>query len=675
MGGKRITRAQAKRRIDELRRLVDEHNYRYYVLDEPAVPDAEYDREFAELVALEAQFPDLVTPDSPTQRVGAPPAEGFVEVRHEVPMLSLANAFDEADMEGFDRRVRERLGVERVEYVGEAKLDGLAVALVYRDGVLVQAATRGDGTRGEDVTANVRTLRSVPLKLRDAKPSLLEVRGEVYMPRTGFRALNAAQAERGEKTFANPRNAAAGSLRQLDPQVTARRPLQMFCYQIARAEGIALPETHAGVLELLRRLGMRVSPDSETVEGLAGCRAYYRRLGARRDKLDYDIDGCVFKVNRLDWQQRLGTVSRAPRWAIAWKFPPQEELTTVQAIEVQVGRTGALTPVARLAPVQVGGVTVTNATLHNEDEVHRKDVRVGDTVIVRRAGDVIPEIVGVLKERRPEGAKRFHMPDQCPECGSPVERLAGEAIHRCTGGLVCPAQREQAVLHFASRRALDIDGLGEKLVEQLVGRGWVNTVDDLFALDRERLIELERVGEKSADNLLAAIEKAKQTTLPRFLYALGIPHVGEATAAALARHFGSLEAIMSASEADLQEVPDVGPVVAAQVAAFFADERNRRIVDNLRRRGVRWPDVERHRPAARPLAGKTFVLTGTLASMTREQAKERLEALGAKVSGSVSRKTDYVIVGADPGSKAARAEALGVPMLDEDAFLKIVDRG
>jgi len=664
---------RARRRIGELRARIAEHNHRYYVLDDPAVPDAEYDREFAELQALETRYPQLLSPDSPTQRVGAPPAAAFAEVRHDPPMLSLANAFEEADLQGFDRRVAQRLGVDPVEYVGEPKLDGLALSLVYRDGVLERAATRGDGTRGEDVTANARTIRAIPLRLRGRAPALLEVRGEVYMTRRGLERLNTAQREAGLKPFVNPRNAAAGSLRQLDPQVTARRPLTVYCYAVGAVQGLTLPGTHAGVLELLREFGLRVCRDWAIVRGPAACHDYYRGLLARRDALEFDIDGAVFKVNSRAAQEQLGTVSRAPRWAIAWKFPPQEEITRVRAIDVQVGRTGVLTPVARLEPVFVGGVTVTNATLHNEDEVHRKDVRPGDTVVVRRAGDVIPEVVSVLPERRPRGARVFHMPQRCPQCDSPVERVADEAVHRCTGALVCPAQRVQAILHFASRRAMDIDGLGEKLVTQLVERGLVADVADLYALDGAALEQLERVGPKAAANLTAALQASKATTLARFLYALGIRDAGEATAQALAAHFGSLAAIIEADEQALQEVPDIGPVVAAHVANFFANARNRRTIERLREAGVHWPDVSVRRAEALPLAGRTCVLTGTLQSMTREQAAQRLRALGAKVTGSVSARTDFVVVGADPGRKARRADELGVRTLDERAFLRLLD--
>jgi DNA ligase (NAD+) len=655
----------ARERAAALREQIAYHNYRYYVLDDPAIPDSEYDRLLAELQQLEAQHAALVTPDSPTQRVGAAPLAEFAEVRHRVPMLSLDNAFTEEDLAGFDRRVRERLGHEgEIRYAAEPKLDGLAVSLRYEQGSLVQAATRGDGTVGEDVTQNVRTIPSVPLRLLgDGWPRLLEVRGEVYMPKKGFAALNERARERGEKTFANPRNAAAGSLRQLDPRVTAARPLALYCYGVGEVDGGDLAPTHSGTMRRLADWGLRVSPELATVTGAAGCLDYYRRIGARRDGFEYDIDGVVFKVEELALQRELGFVARAPRWAVAHKFPAQEELTVVEAVEFQVGRTGAVTPVARLRPVSVGGVTVSNATLHNMDEVERKDVRVGDTVYVRRAGDVIPEVVRVLPGRRPKGARKVHLPKTCPVCGSDVIKPEGEAVARCTGGLYCPAQRKEAVLHFASRRALDIEGLGEKLVDQLVDGGLLHDPADLYGLERSRLAALERMGEKSADNLLAALDRSRETTLARFLYALGIREVGEATAQALARQFGALEAIEQADEEALQETPDVGPVVASHVAAFFRQGHNREVIAKLREAGVHWAETEPAR-GAQPLKGKTFVLTGAL-SRPRDAVKDELEALGAKVAGSVSKKTDYVVAGEDPGSKLAKAQELGVAVLDE----------
>ncbi|HEB59274.1 MAG TPA: NAD-dependent DNA ligase LigA [Gammaproteobacteria bacterium] len=661
-------------RATQLREEINYHNYRYYVLDDPQIPDAEYDRLLRELQDIESRYPELITPDSPTQRVGAAPLSEFAEVRHEVPMLSLGNAFSEEEVHDFDRRVRERLQVESVEYTAEPKLDGLAVSLRYEDGLLVQAATRGDGYTGEDITQNVRTIETIPLRLLDRQPpAVLEVRGEVLMSKAGFEALNARQREAGEKLFANPRNAAAGSLRQLDPRITAQRPLEFFCYALGKVEGMQLPDRHDAVLARLRDMGIRVNREIRTVAGIEHCLAYYRDILARRDKLPYEIDGVVYKVNRLDWQERLGFVSRAPRWAIAHKFPAQEELTVVEAIDVQVGRTGAVTPVARLKPVFVGGVTVSNATLHNQDEIDRLDVRVGDTVIVRRAGDVIPEVVAVIKERRKGRPRRFHMPTHCPVCGSEIVRLEGEAVARCTGGLYCAAQRRESIKHFASRRAMDIEGLGDKLVEQLDEHGLIHDVADLYALRAEDVARLERMGEKSAENLIVAIEKSKRTTLPRFLFALGIRLVGEATALTLARHYGTLEAIEAASVEDLQTVPDIGPAVAESIHAFFHEAHNLEVIEKLRQRGVSWPTMEKPPAGAQPLAGRTFVLTGTLSGMTRDEAKAALQVLGAKVSGSVSKKTDYVVAGEAAGSKLARAEALGVKVLDEDEFRALLN--
>jgi DNA ligase (NAD+) len=664
-------RAGARARIERLRAVIAEHDYRYYVLDAPAVTDAEYDRLFAELVALERAYPDLADPNSPTQRVGGRPATGFADVTHGAPMLSLANVFDTAEFEAFDRRVRERLGRESVGYVGEPKLDGLAISLRYERGELAVAATRGDGEHGEDVTANIRTVRSVPLRLR-RRPKLVEVRGEIYMTHAAFARLNAEQLEQGAKPFVNPRNAAAGSVRQLDPGVTATRTLSFCCYGVGASAGVGPPATQSATLRWLSELGLPVSREYEALPGLQECLDFYRRLSARRATLGYDIDGAVFKVDALNDQLTLGTLSRAPRWAVAFKFPPAEETTIVRAIEVQVGRTGALTPVARLEPVFVGGVTVTNATLHNAEEVRRKDVRVGDTVIVRRAGDVIPEIVAVVAARRAPGARPFSMPATCPECGCAVTQARGEVAHRCTGGWVCPAQRIQAVLHFASRRAIDIDGLGEKLVEQMVTGGLVRDVADLYELDRGQLVALERMGEKSADNLLAAIDRSKATTLSRLLYALGIADVGEATAQTLARHFGTLQALMQADLGQLQSAPDVGPVVAANIVAFFAEPRNRAIVKRLERAGVHWVEAPAIGAAAGPLAGRTYVLTGTLSAMSRDAAKARLQALGARVAGTVSRRTSAVIAGAEPGSKLDRARELGVEVIDEPAFVALL---
>ena len=655
-------------RVRALREEIRYHNRQYYVLDDPKIPDAEYDQLVRELQALEAAHPQLVTPDSPTQRVGAEPLEGFAEVEHQVPMLSLDNVFADAEFADFDRRVRERLRVGEVCYAAEPKVDGLAISLVYQDGLLVQGATRGDGRRGEDVTLGVRTVRSIPLRLTGkGYPRRLEVRGEIYMPRSGFEALNERARASGGKTFANPRNAAAGSLRQLDPRITATRRLAMFCYGFGQVEGGELPDTHSGVMTRLTEWGLRVSPELATVRGPESCLTYYRKLEQRRDSLDYDIDGAVFKVDQLAQQQELGFVSRAPRWAVAFKFPAQEQLTRILDIGVQVGRTGALTPVARLEPVNVAGATVTNATLHNEDEIRRKDIRIGDTVIVRRAGDVIPQVMGVVLERRPVHTREFHMPQRCPECDSEVLRVEGEAVSRCTGGLYCPAQRKQAIRHFASRRAMDIEGLGDKLVDQLVDKGLVSSPADLYRLRAETLAELERMGEKSAANLLEALSGSKRTSLARFLYALGIREVGEATAQSLARYFGDLGPLMRADQEALQQVPDVGPVVATHIASFFRQPHNREVIEALLDAGVSWQVIESEATSSRPLAGKTFVLTGTL-SRSRDEVKGELEALGAKVSGSVSRKTSYVVAGVDPGSKLAKAQELGVEILDEDAL-------
>lgn len=662
------------RRIEVLRGVIGYHDYRYYVLDDPEIPDAEYDRLMGELLALEAAYPELITPASPTQRVGASPSPAFQAIKHRFPMLSLANAFDEQHVVDFDRRVRTRLDLHEVEYVAEPKLDGLAVSLVYEKGVLTQGATRGDGTYGEDVTQNVRTIRAIPLQLRgEGFPRLLEVRGEVCMTRDGFQRLNSEQRKRGEKPFANPRNAAAGSLRQLDSRVTAGRPLTIFCYGTGAVEQGRLPQQHFQQLQHLKHWGLPVSPEIAVVRSVDGCLNYYRTLAARRNELGYDIDGVVYKVNALEFQATLGSVARAPRWAIAHKFPAEEALTRVLSIDVQVGRTGAITPVARLESVAVGGVTVTSATLHNQAEVERKDVRVGDTVVVRRAGDVIPEIAGVVPGRRLPGARPYVLPTVCPECGSQIVRADGEAVARCSGGLFCPAQRRQAIRHFASRRALDIEGLGEKIVEQLVATGWVRTVADLYHLTEAQLAGLERMGAKSAQNLLQAIANSKSTTFARFLYSLGIRDVGEATALTLARHFGSLEALQAADMEALQAVPDIGPVVAQHIFSFFRQPHNQEVIRALQDAGVSWANELESSPwPARPLVGKTFVLTGALKSMSRNEAKARLETLGAKVASSVSRHTDYVIAGAEPGSKRDKAISLGVRILDENEFLDLL---
>lgn len=658
----------------DLREQINYHNYRYYVLDDPEIPDKEYDRLLRELEKLEAAHPDLITSDSPTQRVGATPLSRFTEVQHLLPMLSLGNAFDEQEVTDFDRRARERLDCDEIIYAAEPKLDGLAISLIYENGVLVRGATRGDGFTGEDVTQNVRTIETIPLRLVGKKhPQLLEVRGEVIMSKSGFEQLNQQQRDKDEKTFANPRNAAAGSLRQLDAKITAARPLSFYSYGVGKIEDGVLPETQMAVLEQLRDWGLRLNPEAGIVKGVKGCLDYYARLQRKRDALDYDIDGVVYKVNDLKQQETLGFVSRAPRWAIAHKFPAQEEMTVLQAIDVQVGRTGALTPVARLEPVFVGGVTVTNATLHNQDEIERKDIRIGDTVIIRRAGDVIPEVVSVVLLKRPKNAKKFHMPTHCPVCDSEVIRLENEAVARCTGGLYCPAQRKEAIKHFASRKAMDIEGLGDKLVEQLVDNELVHDLADIYHLSIDNVAALERMAEKSASNLIASIEKSKDTKLARFIFALGIRQVGETTAKTLARYFGSLDRLMSATEAELIAVPDVGPIVAASIAHFFHEPHNRKVIGKLQQAGVRWEDVEVKAKKSQPLAGKTFVITGTLSGMSRDEAKAQLEEQGAKVASSVSKKTDYVIVGESPGSKATKAEELGVNMLDEAGFLRLLN--
>lgn len=666
----------ALERAQQLRAEIEQHNYRYYVLDNPTIPDAEFDKLFRELEALEKTYPELLSPDSPTQRVGGKPASEFSQVTHRVPMLSLNNAFEDDEVAAFDRRVREALGIETVEYAVEPKFDGLAISLVYENGLLVQGATRGDGYTGEDVTANLRTVRAIPLRLEaHTPPRLLEVRGEVLMLKADFERLNTQQRQKDEKEFANPRNAAAGSLRQLDSRIVATRKLTFFAYGLGAVEGMTLPVTHGEVMNWLAQLRFPVAKERAVVRGVDGLLGYYRSIGERRSNLPYDIDGVVYKVNDLAAQEQLGFVSRAPRFAVAHKFPAEEAVTELLGIDVQVGRTGTLTPVARLKPVFVGGVMVSNATLHNQDEIDRKDVRVGDTVIVRRAGDVIPEVVAVVLDRRPSPSPApFNILEKyptCPECGSHVVRLPDEAAARCTGGLYCPAQCKRALLHFASRRALDIEGLGDKLVDQLVDKRLVQTPADIYRLGMNTLANLERMAEKSAENILEAIDKSKKTTLARFVYALGIRNVGEATAKDLARHFGSLDGLMAADEAALQQVQDVGPVVAESIAQFFAELHNREVIAQLRASGVEWVEGE---PAARggALTGKTFVLTGTLPHMAREEAKEKIEASGGKVVGSVSRKTDYVVAGAEPGSKYAKAVELGVNILDEEALLKLL---
>jgi DNA ligase (NAD+) len=683
--------AKVQERVDALRELLHHHAHRYYVLDEPEIPDAEYDKLFRELQDLEAQHPELLTPDSPTQRVGAKPLEGFTKVRHKVPMLSIRTETDieASGARSFDARVRRELGLPEsappIEYVAELKFDGLALNLRYEKGVLVQAATRGDGEIGEEVTQNIRTIGQIPLRLPKDAPPVLEVRGEVYMRRDDFEKLNEQQREKiakgakGEKTFVNPRNAAAGAVRQLDPGIARQRPLSFFAYgwgEVTPAEqGGPAFATHFEMLLTLRSWGFPVSTRTQAATGPEELVAFHQAVGKERDSLPFDIDGVVYKVNNLAMQKKLGFVSREPRWAVAHKYPAQEQVTTVESIDIYVGRTGKLTPVARLVPVFVGGVTVTNATLHNEDEARRKDVRVGDTVIVRRAGDVIPEVVAVIPEKRMHEAQLFTMPRLCPVCGSEAVREEGEADYRCTGGLFCGAQRKQAILHFAQRRAMDIEGLGEKLVDQMVEGNVIKTLPDLYRLGLSALCSLDRMAEKSAQNVLAALEKSKHTTLPRFLFGLGIRHVGEATAKDLARHFGQLDAIMDASAERLLEVPDVGPVVAESIHTFFQQPHNREVVEQLRACGVTWEEGE---PAARtpkPLAGKTVVLTGTLPTLSRDEAKDMLEAAGAKVAGSVSKKTDYVIAGAEAGSKLDKARELGVTVLDEEGLKELLHGG
>jgi DNA ligase (NAD+) len=670
--------AATRKKVESLRSEIRNHNYLYHVLDDPEVPDAEYDRLIRELTKLEKENPELVTQDSPTQRVGAEPIKAFGTVEHALPMLSLDNAFSEDELRDFHRRVTERLDIDgandELGYSAEPKLDGAAVSLMYEQGELVRAATRGDGTTGEDITHNVRTIASVPLRLiGNGYPSIMEVRGEVFMPRAGFERFNELARQKDEKTFVNPRNAAAGSLRQLDPRLTAERPLDMYAYSVGQVDGGSLAGLQSAILDQLQQWGLKICPERKVVSGISGCLDFYQYIGKRRDALSYDIDGVVYKVDRLDYQDRLGFVSKAPRWAIAHKFPAQEELTVVRDIEFQVGRTGAVTPVARLKPIFVGGVTVSNATLHNMDELHRKDVRVGDTVIVRRAGDVIPEVVRVIKKKGARRKAKIKAPQKCPVCGSKVVRIEDEAVARCTGGLFCEAQRSEALKHFVSRRALDIEGLGSKLIEQLVAIGRVKTPADIFNLDRDELVEMERMGEKSADKLLESIEKSKATTLSRFLYGLGIREVGEATASALASFYGKLEAVMDAEEDELQNVPDVGPIVASRIRAFFNESHNAEVIQRLRDYGVHWKDSK---PAATTtdgaLAGKTFVLTGTLSGMTRVEAKDRIQALGGKVTASVSKKTDFVVYGDNPGSKFTKAQKLAVDTIDQAGLEKLL---
>ncbi|MAY16260.1 MULTISPECIES: NAD-dependent DNA ligase LigA [unclassified Methylophaga] len=661
-------------RAQQLRDLINRYNFLYYSADDPEVTDAEYDRLFAELKQLETKYPVLVTPDSPTQRVGSAPLNKFTQVTHAMPMLSLDNVFDEAELTAFNQRVRDRLNTDAViTYAAEPKLDGLAISIRYENGLLVQAATRGDGAVGEDVTENVRTIRNIPLKLHGNNvPQVVEIRGEIYMPKAGFEKLNQQRLANNEKLFVNPRNAAAGSLRQLDSSVTASRPLALFCYGLGEIEGMERPASHTEAMQIIKKWGGAVCPDTKQLQGVDECLEYLHQIGERRASLSYDIDGVVFKVDDSRLQDRLGFVSRAPRWAIAYKFPAQEESTQVLDIEVQVGRTGALTPVARLQPVFVGGVTVSNATLHNEDEVRRKDVRIGDTVIIRRAGDVIPEVVQVVKDKRPDNAVEFVMPSQCPVCGAEVERVEGEAVARCSGGLFCGAQRKEAIKHFASRKALDIDGLGDKIVEQLVDAELIKDPADLFYLTKAQFSALDRMGDKSAENLVNALNHAKNTRFARFLYALGIREVGEATARSLALHFVKLDKLTTAKEDELIEIEDVGPVVAHHIYTFFRQEHNLDVIQRLLDAGVSWPE-EKPVYADSELTGKTVVLTGTLENLSRSEAKEKLLALGAKVAGSVSAKTDYVVAGRDAGSKLNKAQSLGIEVVDEATLIQWIN--
>jgi DNA ligase (NAD+) len=669
--------SSSAQRAQQLRDEINDHDHRYYVLNEPAVPDAEYDRLMKELRELEAAHPELQTASSPTQRVSGSAASEFAEAKHAIPMLSLENGFTDEDLLNFDRRIRERLGsAGPIEYAAEPKLDGLAISVLFRDGEYARAATRGDGVTGEDVTANVATIRSVPRRLRGNPPAVLEVRGEVFLPYAGFEKVNREAAERGEKIYVNPRNTASGSLRQLDPRITASRPLDLFFYSLGLVEGGGLPERHSELASQLNEWGLRTCPEAKRVTGIEGCLDYYRDIGARRGKLPYQIDGVVYKVDSRADQEKLGFVSRAPRWALAHKFPADEELTIMEDVIFNVGRTGALTPAAKLKPVFVGGVTVSNATLHNMDEVARKGFMIGDTVVVRRAGDVIPEVARYLPERRPADARPILLPANCPVCGSPVIKPEDEAVARCSGGVFkCAAQRSQWLMHFAGRRAMDIEGFGEKLIEQLVDlpESPIKTPADIYSLGVAGLAALDRMGEKSAANVIEAIESSKTTTLPRLLYAIGIPQVGESTARALAEQFGSIDTLMNASAAQIEETPDVGPIVSFEVFNFFQSQLARDLITQLRERGVHWPDIEVTAAASLPLAGLTFVITGSLAGLQREPAEDALRVLGAKVSGSVSKKTSFLVVGADAGSKLAKAQALGVRILDEAALERILE--
>lgn len=676
--------AEVSKRIQDLRQQLNTYSHQYYVLDDSSVPDAEYDRLYRELESIEKEFPDSITADSPTQKVGAPPLASFTQVTHERPMLSLDNAMNEIELVDFERKVRDRLKTEleasvAIEYACEPKLDGLAVSILYEKGQLVQAATRGDGTTGENITLNVRTIKNVPLVLRGTDyPERLEVRGEIYIPKAGFEKLNEDARNNAGKVFSNPRNAAAGSLRQLDSRITAKRPLELCAYSIGVvSEEYALPKKHEEILQCLKKWGLKINNDMAVVQGIQACVEYFAEMGRKRDSLDYDIDGIVFKINDLAIQQTLGFVARAPRWAIAAKFPAQEEITLLEGVDFQVGRTGALTPVARLKPVHVAGVIVSNATLHNMDEIARLGVKIGDAVIIRRAGDVIPQVVSVVMERRPENATDIVMPAECPVCGSNVERIATEAVARCSGGLYCGAQRKEAIKHFSSRKALDIDGLGDKLVEQLVDAELINSFDDLFHLNLEDVAALDRMAEKSAKNLLTSLEAAKNTTLGRFLYALGIREVGVTTAQNLADYFGFLERIQQADEATLLAVPDVGGIVAKHILAFFNEEHNQIIIEQLKKVGLNWPEAEpvsAEESAELPLAGKVYVITGTLSEMSRDDAKQFLQQLGGKVTGSVSAKTDCLVAGEKAGSKLTKAEALGIEILDEAGFIELLQQ-
>ncbi|MDG1165816.1 MAG: NAD-dependent DNA ligase LigA [Porticoccaceae bacterium] len=670
--------------VSEYERLKDElnqHNHCYYVLDDPSVPDSEYDRQMRLLQDIEQQHPSLLTADSPSQRVGGEALSAFTQVRHDVAMLSLENAFNDTELEDFDRRVKDRLNyaalkeAPEIEYACEPKLDGVAVSLLYQDGLLVRGATRGDGTVGEDITANVRTINSIPLKLVGTDiPSLLEVRGEIYLPRAGFEALNAKAIAADEKAFVNPRNAAAGSLRQLDSKITASRPLEMCAYSVGQFQAKAIPDTHLNMIKALGGWGFKINEHVEAVIGIAACEDYYRTMAERRDGLAYDIDGIVYKVNELKLQERLGFVAKAPRWAIARKFPAQEEMTKLLDVEFQVGRTGAVTPVARLEPVFVGGVTVSNATLHNGNEIKRLGICIGDTVIIRRAGDVIPQIAKVILEKRPANAEEIVFPERCPVCESPVKRAESEAVARCSGGLFCGAQIKQAIKHFASRKAMDIDGLGDKLVELLVGQGVIFSVADLYDLRAEQLMGLERLAEKSAANLVAAIHSSKQTSLAKFFYSLGIREVGETTGQTLANNFGSLDVVIAADAETLLEVDDIGPIVAGHIVDFFRNPDNLSIIQALREAGVQWPDIDQNAQASQPLKGQTWVLTGGMDIMSRAEAKDRLQELGAKVAGSVSAKTVQVVAGPGAGSKLTKAQKLHIPVMDEAEFIEFLSK-